>query len=87
MSVPDSTEGGTAARTGSTEAASTRRPLPTGEAASSSTVPGISSLPLSITYGSTVTAAAAKGGLRTVNVRLRGIRPPTCQRLPGGVLW
>src|SRR4051812_27082475 len=45
VSVPESTAGGTAARTGSTDAASTRRLLPTGEAASSSTVPGIGPSP------------------------------------------
>ncbi len=60
VSAPDSTDGGTAASTGSTDAASTSRPRPSGDAASSSTVPGM--VPsLSITYGSTVTAAVANG--------------------------
>ena len=52
--VPVSALGGTAASAGSTELASTRRPLPTGAAAISSAVPGAAESPPVITTPSTV---------------------------------
>ncbi len=87
VSVPESTAGGTAASTGRTDAASTRHPRPTGDAASSSTVPD-NGLPRSITYISTLTARTPPRGAHFATRRTAKIvvsstsSPRQCRSVP-----